>query len=122
MDFTPNVWKALNGILKEIGIAGIINEVKISILFCFIDYPGPDPKQLCFSRRTSGQISKSVNDTLVVKHNRQIMPIMAKLITFGFVREVGGEYELTRVGEVVARNLYDMNSIASEDHATRKRN
>ena len=121
MEFTPNSWKTLDKILKETGIGGIINEVKISIFFCFVDYPGPNPKQLCFTRRTIGQINEAVSRTLVAKHNRQIKPILKKLAGFGFIREIGGEYELTRVGEGIARSLYDLSSIASEDYAMRKR-
>lgn len=120
MDFSFGGHKTLDAVLREIGIAGIENEVKIIIFFCFIDYPGPDPKLLYFSDRTAKQLEESVNCALG-KHNRQVILATEKLIEFGFIKKVREKYyELTLVGESIARSLYDLSSIASENYFLRK--
>ncbi len=119
MDFPLGEHKSLGIVLREIGIGGIENEVKIIIFFCFIDYPGPDPKLLYFSDRTVKEIEESVNSALG-KHNRQVGLAIEKLIEFGFIRKVRKKYELTLIGEGIARSLYDLNSIASENYFLRR--
>lgn len=125
MDFSFGAHKTLDVVLREIGIAGITNEVRIITFFCFIDYLGQDPKFLNFSSRTLEQIEESVNKALgkhwETLHNKQTQLDIEELSELGFIRKVAEEYELTRVGEVIARCLFDFGSIASEDYEMRKR-
>ncbi len=125
MDFSFGGHKSLDVVLREIGISGTVNEVRIIIFFCFIDYPGQDPKFLDFSSRTREQIKESVSRALGKQwenlQNNQISLDITETIETGFIRKIGEKYELTRVGQAIARVLYDLFSIASEDYETRKR-